>query len=121
MARFIDSHMHNSSTVTGTFVQQWLARFFNSHWHDSSTSSSTILQQWLARFFISHGQELFFFLCWQNSSTVIFTVERILFLKKTFFTMTWSFFTNAKPLIWASFSLRKKIILYFFNFNFYTF
>ena len=92
MARFSDSHWHNSSTVTGTFVQQWFAQFFNSHWHNSSTLSSTIYQQWPAQFFNSHGQDFFFFLCWQNFSTVMFTVERIFFLKKTFFTRTWSFF-----------------------------
>ena len=120
MARFSDSHWHNSSTVTGTFVQQWFARFFNSQWHNSSTLSSTIYQQWPAQFFNSHGQDFFFFLCWQNFSTVMFTVERIFFLKKLFLQGLGAFFTNAKSLIWASFSLRKKIILYFFNFNFYA-
>ena len=85
MARFSDSHWHNSSTVTGTFVQQWFARFFNSHSHNSSTLSSTIYQQWPAQFFNGHGQDFFFFLCWQNFSTVMFTVERIFFLKKNFF------------------------------------
>ena len=65
-----NSYWHISSTVTGTIAQQWLAWFFSSHWHDCSTVTGTIIRQWLAWSFNSHGQEFFFFLCWQNSSTV---------------------------------------------------
>ena len=67
LARLFNSHWHDCSTVTDTIDQQWLARFFNSHWHNSSTVTGTILQQ--------SGADFFFFLCWQNSSTVKITVE----------------------------------------------
>ena len=75
LARFLNGHWHNSSTVIDTIVQQWLARFFNSHWHNSSTVTGAILQQWMARLFSSHGRDFFFFLRWQNFSTVMFTAE----------------------------------------------
>ena len=75
LARLFNSGWHDSSPVTGTIVQQWLARLFNSHWHNSSTVTGLIVQQWLARFFNSHGQGFFFFLCWQNPSTVKITFE----------------------------------------------
>ena len=54
-ARFFNSHWHNSSTVTGTILQQSLARFFNSGWHGSSRVTGkifsffyagSIVQQW---------------------------------------------------------------------------
>ena len=90
LVRLFNSRLNDYSTVTGTIVQQSLARFstvagtiiqqllawlFNSHWHDCSTATCIILQQWLARVFNSHGQDFFFFLYWQNSSTVVFTVK----------------------------------------------
>ena len=64
-AQLFISHWYNCLTVSGTVFQPSLAWFFNSRWHDSSTFISTIPQQSLAAFF----------LCWQSSSTVIFTVE----------------------------------------------
>ena len=54
------SHWQECSTVPGKIVQQSLARLFNCP---------------LAQLFHSHEQDFLFFLCWQNSSTVIFTVE----------------------------------------------
>ena len=65
------------STVTGTIVQQSLAQLFNSHWHNYSTTAGTIVQQSLAWLFNSHWHDFFFFLCWQNSSIVMFTVEAL--------------------------------------------
>ena len=67
------SRNHNCLTVTGTIVQQLLTRFFSSCWHNCSTVARTNLQQLLARFFNSHWEDFFVFLCWQNSSTVMFT------------------------------------------------
>ena len=75
LAQFFKSHWHDCPTVAGMIIQQSLARLFNSGWHDCSTVTGTILQQWLARSFNSHGHDFFFSLCWQNSSTVMFTVE----------------------------------------------
>ena len=49
------------------------AGFFNSRWHDSSTVTGTILQQSLARLF--NSQDNIFFLRWHDSSAVILTVE----------------------------------------------
>ena len=84
LARLFNSRWHNCSTVTGMIVEQSLVQLFNSGWHDSSTVTGTIVQQWLARIFNSgwhdsHGQEFFFFLCWQNSSTVMFNFNRAMF------------------------------------------
>ena len=75
LARLINSHWDDSSIVAGTIHQQSLAQLFDSHWRDCSTVTGTIVQQSLARLFNSHGQNFFFFLYWQNSSTVMFTVE----------------------------------------------
>ena len=75
LTQLFNSNWHNCSTVTGTIIQQSLARLFNSRWHDYSTVTGAILQQWLVRFFNSHGQDFFIYLCWQNFSTVMFTVE----------------------------------------------
>ena len=107
LAQLFKSHWHDWSTVTGTSDQQSLVWFFNSGWHDCSTVISTIIQQslWhdcptvtgtidqqsLPWFFISGwhycstvtgtiAQQLparFYFLCWQNSSTVKITVEEL--------------------------------------------
>ena len=70
-------HWQDCSTVTGTIAQQSLGLLFNSPWRNSSAVTGTILQQLLAQFFNSHGQDFFFFLCWQNSSTVKITVEEL--------------------------------------------
>ena len=82
LAQLFTSHWQDCSTVTGTIVQQSPAQLFNSHWHNCSTVTGMIVQQslaWLfnslARLFNSHEQYFFFFLCWQNSSTLMFTVE----------------------------------------------
>ena len=75
LARLFNSGWHDSSTVAGMILQQSLARLFNSDWHDSSTVTGIILQQSLARLFNSQEQDFFFVLCWQDSSTVMFTVE----------------------------------------------
>ena len=61
LAQVINSHWHNSSTVTGMIVQQSLAQFFNIYWHDSSTVTVVIIQQLLWQMFNSH---------WHDSSTV---------------------------------------------------
>ena len=99
-ARFFNSQWHDSPTVTGITLQQSLARLFNSGSHNSSTVTGIILQHSLARS-INSGLH--------NSSTVtgkifsFFYAGRIFqqwcslsrgffFLKKTFFTRTWSFF-----------------------------
>ena len=85
-----NSRWQECSTVAGTIVQQRLARLFNSGWHNCSTVAGTIIEQslddclivtgtivrqLLAWLFNSNGQDFFFFLCWQNSSTMMFTVE----------------------------------------------
>ena len=75
LVRLFNSHWHNSSTVTGTILQQSLAQFFNRRWynsltvqqsvqgllnrrqHDSSTVTGIILQQSLARMFDSLLQD----------------------------------------------------------------
>ena len=66
---------HDCPTAMGKILQQWLARFFYSRWHHCSTVPGTTVQQILAWLFNIHGQYFFFFLCWQNSELVIFTVE----------------------------------------------
>ena len=50
---------------------------FKNVWHGCSTVTGKILQQSLTRFFNSHGQDFFFFLRWQNSSAVMFTIEEL--------------------------------------------
>ena len=75
LAPLFNSHWHHCSTDTGTIVQQSLAGLFNSGWQDYSSVAGTIVQQSLAPLFNSHGQDFFLFLCWQNSSTVMFIVE----------------------------------------------
>ena len=65
LARLLNSHWHNASTVTGTIVQQSLAQLCNSGWHDSSTAASTIIQQSQAWLFNSH---------WPDCSTVTGTL-----------------------------------------------
>ena len=83
LARFLNSHWRDCSTVTGMTIQQslawffisrwrdsWtvagmilrqsLARFFNSYWHDCSTVTGTIVQQLLAQFFNSKGNNFFY-------------------------------------------------------------
>ena len=77
LAWLFNSHWHDYSTVAAMTLQQSLAQLFNSHWHNSSTVTGTILQPLLAQFFNSGRQDFFFFLCWQNSSTVMFTVEEL--------------------------------------------
>ena len=74
LARLFNSHWHNCSTVTGTTVQQSLTQLFNSHWHDCSTVTGMIIQQ--SGTVVQQSWAIFFFfLCWQNSSTLMFTVE----------------------------------------------
>ena len=75
LTRFFNSCWHHCSTDTGTIVQQSLAGLFNSGWQDYLSVAGTIVQQSLAPLFNSHGQDFFLFLCWQNSSTVMFIVE----------------------------------------------
>ena len=83
LARLFNSYWHNYATVAGTILQLSLARVFNSRWHNYSTVAGTTLQQSLARFFNSGWHDsstitvkiFFFFISWQNSSTVMFTVE----------------------------------------------
>ena len=75
LAPLFNSHWHHCSTDTGKIVQQSLAGLFNSGWQDYLSVAGTIVQQSLAPLFNSHGQDFFLFLCWQNSSTVMFIVE----------------------------------------------
>ena len=81
LARLFTSNWRNPSTVTGMINQQSLARLFSSHWHDCSTVTGTVYQQSLTRLFNSHWKYFstvtarFFFLCWQNFSTMKITIE----------------------------------------------
>ena len=81
LVQFFNRHWCSSSTVTGTIVQQPLAPLFNSRWQDCLTATGMIVQHSLARLFNSYWYNpsavpgKIFFLCWQNSSTMMFTVE----------------------------------------------
>ena len=87
LAWLFNSHWQDCSTVAGTIIQQSLARLFNSRWHGYSTAAGTIIQQSLAQLFNSHWHnysavadtilQQYFFLLQQNSSTVMFTVEKL--------------------------------------------
>ena len=54
LARFVNNHWHNFSTITDIILQQSLAQLFSSRWCNSSTVTGTIVQQPLARLFNSH-------------------------------------------------------------------
>ena len=97
LARLFNSHWHKCPTVIIIIIiiiiikkklysNKWIRGGFTKshknlltnyiHWHDCSTVTGTIIQQWLEQLFNSRGQD-FFFLCWQNSSTVKITVEEL--------------------------------------------
>ena len=76
LARFFITHRHDSSTVTGIILQQSLGWLFNSRWHNSSTVTDTIVW-WLLAQLHKNRVNVFLYLFWQKSSTVMFTVEEL--------------------------------------------
>ena len=106
LARLFNSHWHNYSTVTGTIIQQSLEWIFISGWHDCSTVAGTIIQQSLAQLFNSH---------WHDCLTVTGTI--IQQWLAWFFNSDWhdcSTVTGTNLQQWLARQPRPRIFLFFY-------